>query len=331
MLNYKEIKLVFEEKIKKSNQVLITPHLRVDMDAIASSLALSSLVKKCGKPSFILLDEPLEELELGSRKMVEQAQNDYEIIDLNTFMKKQTSKDLLILSDVNKKNRIACSNILPTFQDIFIFDHHSTDSNTVDTEYQFIDTSISSASEMIAQLAFVMNLKISPRLAEYLLAGIALDTQNLTRAPSSAFKVSSKLMNKGTSIEAIEPYFQEDFASNRKWNHLVDKAEFQNYKAAVVIGDDQEIYTGVEIAKAASCLLNFDADATFVVGRISKEEVSISARSRGTIDVSSIMQEMSENGGGSPRLAAARIKNETTEEVGAKLKQKIRPVFYCNP
>ena len=330
MLNYKEVKSIFEEKVKASQQVLIVPHLRVDMDAIASCLALSSLVKKCGKPSFVLVNDAPKSIEMGTCKMLKTAQQDYQMITLPTYLEKQTENDLLLLSDVNKKNMIACEKYLDTFKNILIFDHHLTDQNTVSTQYQFIDSAASSASEIVAQLSFAMNLRFSPQLAEYLLAGIAVDTQNLTHAPASAFKVSSRLMSKGTSIEAIEPYFKEDFASNRKWNHLVDRAEFQNYKAAIVVGDNREIYTGVEIAKAASCLLNFDNDAAFVIGRVSDNEVSISARSRGTIDVGTIMQEMAECGGGSPRLAAARIQGETTEAVGMKLKQKIRPAFYCN-
>ena len=330
MINYKDIKAILEEKIDMSNQVLILPHLRVDMDTIASSIGLATISKKLDRPSFILVNDNPLQIEAGTKKMLKSAKDQYDFINIEQYLQKRTEKDLLIVSDVNKTNLISCPNLLSSFQNIIIVDHHAKDEHTISTPYQFIDLTASSASEMVARLSFLFHLKITPKLAEYLLAGIAVDTQNLTRASSNTFKISSQLMEKGTSMEAIEPYFVEDFVSNRKWNRLVDRTEFQTYKAAITVGDDQEIYTGVEIAKAANCLLGFDIDASFAVGRVSPFEISISARSRGIIDVGHIMKEMSDCGGGSPKLAAARIQNQTTEEVGIKLKQKILPAFHIN-
>ncbi len=332
MIQYKDFKNTLEEKIKECEQVVITPHIRIDMDAIASSIGMAAIGRKYGKQSFILLDDDPLHIEAGARKIIEDAKKHYEIISLSEYLKRKTDQDLLVMCDVNKKNMVSCEKILSTFQNIFIIDHHSTDENTVDTPFQFIDKTSSSASEIVAQLSFVSNLKITPKLAEFLLAGIALDTQRFSKVPvdSAAFHVVYKLTKKGTSIEAIEPYFVEDYQSYRRWNGLVDKAEFQTFKAAIVVGDDKEIYTSVEIAKAANCLLNFDVDASFVVGRVANDAISISARSKGAIDAGTVMHDMSTQGGGSPILAAARITDstETTETVGTKLKQKIQPTFY---
>ena len=49
MISFKEFRDKLEVKIKNSEQVFIVTHIGADLDAIASSIAMSYIVRKLGK------------------------------------------------------------------------------------------------------------------------------------------------------------------------------------------------------------------------------------------------------------------------------------------
>ena len=86
---------------------------------------------------------------------------------------------------------------------------------------------------------------------------------------------------------------------------------------------NNEIYRREELAKAADTLLLFnDIEASFVIARIDKNTVGISARSLGNIDVGKVLNMF--GGGGDIHEAAAKIENETTNQIEQKLTSIIK-------
>ena len=65
MISFKEFRDKLEVKIKNSEQVFIVPHIGADLDAIASSIAMSYIVRKLGKDVYIILDEDPLKIEPG--------------------------------------------------------------------------------------------------------------------------------------------------------------------------------------------------------------------------------------------------------------------------
>jgi len=337
METIKEFKIRLEEKIKNSDAVFLTPHLNADFDTIASCIGMALIVKKIGKVPHIIIDEELVTMEPGVKIIVDEIGkmpickdgDTISIINSTKYKKMQGPNDLLIALDLNKKYLTSCRDYLSLFKDIVLIDHHKEDDNTIESECKFIDISASSVSELITELMIFYQIKYNKRIADYLLAGIYLDTNKFRRnTTAKTMKLIAKLMEKGADLNRVNDLFSEDFLSDRKVQDLVGKADFFTYTVALVVADSTDKFNREELAKVADYLLRFRADATFAVGYIDNDTISISARSKGQVSVGDIMREF--NGGGNNYSAAGKITGEDIKEVGMKLERKIKPPFYTD-
>jgi c-di-AMP phosphodiesterase-like protein len=122
--------------------------------------------------------------------------------------------------------------------------------------------------------------------------------------------------------------FLEDFEHDREVQRLVDNTDFLSYIFAIASDKDDsgKIYDVEDIAKTADYLLKYRVNATFAIARIDEETIAVSARSKGVIDVSSIMKLL--GGGGNEHSAAAKIKGKSIEEVKEFLYKLLIPTNY---
>lgn len=333
MQTLKEFKQKIDKLIQSSEQLFIVPHLGADFDAIASSIAMCLIAKKYNKPAYIILNEEPFKIEPGVKRIIDEVKNNEELknyinfINLDKYHQLSSDNDALITLDVNKDYLVCCKDALSNFKDIIIIDHHNEDEHTINTQHKYIDITSSSASEIIVDLLTMYQIKYDKSIANYLLTGIYLDSNKLTKNISpKTMKIVSKLLEKGASIERVTEFFEEDFVSDRKVQELISKANFFTYTIASCLADPNITYTKEELAKVADYLLKYKVDAAFAIGNIDETVIAISARSKGKIDVSLIMKEL--QGGGNTHSAATRIENEELSEVSKKLERVIKPSFY---
>jgi len=334
METIKDLKITIEKLVKDSEQVFISPHIKADFDTIASAIGMALIIKKLGKIPYIVLDESIPEMEVGVKKIVDEiisSGSDKEAIQIINSVKCQKLKDkndLLITADLNKSYLTSCQSYLSEFNNILIIDHHKEDDKTINTPYKYIDVNVSSVSEMITELLCCFNIKYDKRIADYLLAGIYLDTDSLKRnVTAKTYKMVSKLFEKGADIERVNDLFVYDFGSDRKIQELIGRTKFSTYTYAIALADEGVIYTREELARAADYLSKYATDAAFSVGHITEDEISVSARSaKGLIDVGEVMQEL--GGGGSPFSAATKITGQTINETGKALTRVLKPRVY---
>lgn len=321
MQDVKDLKNIIDKKINESDNVFITFHNCVDIDAIASAIGLSNIIKKLGKNNFIILNDSYDNLEKGVKKILDIEIKNYNIITLDIYNELKTNNDLLIVVDANKEKQVCCKDDLHKFKDIIIIDHHKEENDTINTEYKFIKK-VSSASEIIIELFGVYKFKINENLSNYLLAGIYLDTNKYSvNCSYRTMELVSKLMKKGADTLKVSELFEEDFFSDRKIQGLVSKATFITENIALCIADENVKYSKAELAKVADYLLKYKIDAVFAAGFIDDEIISISARSKGNIDVSEIMKSF--GGGGHVYSAASELKDISFDEISKKLNKII--------
>ena len=90
------------------------------------------------------------------------------------------------------------------------------------------------------------------------------------------------------------------------------------------------IYRREDLAKVADTLLFFNnIEASFVIGKIGKDTVGISARSLGNYNISKILEKL--GGGGDTYNGAARFEKTTISKVEQMLKKssnKIISLYY---
>lgn len=328
MDNIKDLKVNLESKILGSNKVVLIPHTPIDFDAFASTIGLSLVVSKLQKPFVIIVDDPAYKIEHSVKKVIDEAKKNFNIVNKEKYLKIKEDGDLFVLADVNKSNLVCLSDELKAVDkdNIVIIDHHDIGPTTIESNCSFIDTKSSSASEIIFKLLNMFKVKCPVEVANYLLAGIYLDTNKLTKNVNpDTFKIVAKLMENGASNCIIDNWFAEDFESDKKVLDLVAKTTLYKYSFAIVLAEEECEYTREELAKVADYLLKYGVDASFAIGKIDESVVSISARSKEKVNVGEVMKEL--DGGGNRYSAATKITDKSIEEVGKQLVKLIESPY----
>lgn len=320
------IKQCFDKLLSENDTVFIVPHNRPDMDAIGSAVGMALICKKNKKKCYIVINEDLNKIEAATKKVIGEISNTLDVINLEQTKELITDKSLMIAVDVNKTYLVSTGEILDRFNDIMVIDHHKTDDKSIKTKNMFVDEKLSSTCEEVSRLLFLNNIKITKDHANYLLAGIILDTNKLSKNVSEGtYVVAAKLVSRGADATIANNMYLEDFEHDRAIQKLVDNTVFPTYIYAIACDKDcsGQIYPVEDIAKASDYLLKYQVNATFAIARIDEDTVSISARSKGIIDVSKIM--MLFGGGGNMHSAAARVKGMSIEEIKEKLNYILIP------
>ena len=315
------------DSMKNIENVIIVPHKNVDFDAIASAIGFSLIASKMKKNPYIVVDDNPCSIDHGVQVIMDEAKKTYPIINRDKYLQMKKDNDLIVLVDVNKKYLISLKDDIDDNSRVMIIDHHDSDENTVCADCDYIDTSMSSASEIVMKLLSIYRIKPNACVANYLLAGIYLDTNKFTKnVTPDTMSIVTKLLECGASMNRVTDLFTEDFNSDRRVQELVSKAKITNYSVATIVANQEDEYTREELAKASDYLLKFGVDAAFAVGNIGDGTVAISARSKERVNVGEIMHEL--EGGGNPFSAATKLINTTTEEAGKRLVKTITPSFY---
>lgn len=328
MEDLKNLKINLERKITESSSVVIVPHNGIDFDAIAASFAIALIAKKYRKQYYIVVNDPIYKIDHGVQLIMNDAKKDFVIVTKDKYLQYKNDKDLIVLVDVNKNHLISLKEEVSNNKDnVVIIDHHDGDSNTVKASLYHIDSLASSTSEILTNLLILYKIKYSPEVANYLLSGIYLDTNKLTKNVSPAvMKVVAKLLENGADMNVVTDWFAEDFNSDRRVQELVSRAQIVTYSIATILAEEGNEYTKEELAKAADYLLKYKVDASYAIGEIGDNTISISARSKERVNVGKVMQEL--GGGGNPYSAATKIEDSTIEEVGKQLIKVIQPPHY---
>ena len=305
---------------KKSKHVFIMSHNNLDLDALGSSIGFYDMLSKKKKKCFIIIDE--KKHELGVKKILTELEGALRIInseDVDKYMHKKNKKNLLLILDTNKKNLLQAPNILNKFSKLLVIDHHEIGSKTIETENMFIDTESSSTCEIVEQFIEYYNTKINPYIATVILAGIMLDTNGFSlKTDSATFYSAYYLTSIGASVKKVEYLLKQDLQDYIERQKLLTNIEIKE-GIAIAKGTPYAIYRREDLARIADTLLFFDGvEAAFVIAKIDKDEVGVSARSIGNIDISEIMEKM--NGGGDKTGGATKVETEPISKVASKLK-----------
>lgn len=326
----KGFKSVLEDAIINAEQIFVVAHDNPDLDAIASSIGIYFLVKsKFKKPCYIIINDSMENIEAGVKKIIDKEKGNIQFITQKKYIELKGENDLLITTDVNKKNRISVTENLDDFSDIVLIDHHGEDCYTIPAEKKFITCGVSSTSEIITKLFCEFRSNIDEKLATYLLAGIKLDTVNYSKnTDPDTMDMIKKLLKSGAKNEEVQDLFQENFESDVRIGELIKHLKFNMFQYAVATSLEGEVYTREEIAKAADKALKYGVDASFIIGYLDEDgkTVAISARSNGKLNVGKIMEEL--GGGGNPTSAATFSIDKTVEELENILTLKLSNPYY---
>ena len=357
----KELSERLEENIDGASKVFIVGHNNPDYDAIGSALGIATIVKFLGKDAYIIINDGLSKLDLGVQNILAANSSYYNIITLEDFRKLVDDDSMLITTDVNKKYMVSVRDDLRSFKKVMIIDHHLDDEFTIDADYKYIDVVASSASEIVTRVLKKMNIDYSLKLANALLAGIILDTKRFQKNTSlSTFQATEELCQRGADYEAVNRLFVSDFKEATEINFLISgNEELSNTRIVAypqLLGaptvsftvnrnKPSTMYNQVTLAKAADQMLNYNVDASFVLGYVSPDDVGISARSRGDFNVGEVLaklqyldlpqvellafnpSEIVKSGGGNKQNAGGRVTTTDIFKLEREIQRQVEEVL----
>ena len=189
------------EKIKESKKIIISTHLSPDGDGIGAGIALLLAIKQFNvNVRFIIEDDIPENLKFLIK--------DKEVERLEKF--EITDEDLFILLDTGSIDRMGLLGKKNIKIPMINIDHHV--SNIGYGDYNYIDTSSGSASEIIFDLLELLNVKWSKEIARAIYTGIVNDTGNFkhSNVTEKTFLKAAFLIKEGANNNEVINKFYDN-------------------------------------------------------------------------------------------------------------------------
>lgn len=311
--------------VESSDRVYIMGHKFSDLDSVGSSVGLACAIRNLGHKADVVVNS----LASLSTQLISRLNRpdspDPLFLSPENAVESITDNSLLIIMDAHNPAMLESGELHSKAKQVVIIDHHRKTVNYIDNSLIFYhEPYASSASEMVTEILgyFGEAGKISALQAEALLAGIMLDTKNFTiKTGVRTFEAAAFLRKLGADTVNVKGLFANSIENYRQKVALVSNAEI--YKRCAVatttmFSPDMRLIA----PQAADELLNIEnVDASFVYYRNIGDEIYVSARSLGALNVQLVMEYL--GGGGHQTMAAAQLKSISLEDAEKRVKEAI--------
>lgn len=311
------------ELIYESNKVYIIGHKNPDMDCFGSAVGLASVVKQLGRTCNIILSNDTNAIDYYFNKLSKDPKYNDLFISIEEAKNDLDSQTLVIIVDVHNKSYIADLSLVDKAERKVIIDHHRRSPDMIEHDIlNYIEVYASSTSEMVTEIIQYMVEKpnLTRTEAEGLLAGIFMDTKGFSfKTGVRTFDAASFLKSLGADPIEIKKMFTDDLEDYLLIAETIKSAEVNDNTAIAITPKNIDT---VIIAKAADELLNISGICvSFVLGEVNND-IYISGRSVGDINVQVVLEAL--GGGGHMNIAGVKISNMTIEEVLVELKEAMK-------
>ena len=211
---------------------------------------------------------------------------------------------------------------------VAVIDHHRRAASYIENAaFSFHEPYASSASELVTELLqyLVEPADLLREEAEALLAGIVLDTKHFTlRTGGRTFEAAAFLRRAGADTTDVQRLFQSNLGEMVSRYDIIRRAEMYRDDIAIAV-IPQDGVDRVAAAQAADELLGLKGvKASFVLYRHG-EDVLMSARSLGEINVQVILEAL--GGGGNSTTAGGKVEGSEALDVREQLCRAIDEYF----
>lgn len=310
-------------------RVLIMGHKNSDMDSLGAAVGMLCFCRLCKKPAAIVIQQ---ESSMSENLLELLDKNGYgeDLLSPSEAMALTGPKTLVVIVDTHIGYMLESQEVYKSCGGTVVIDHHRRMVGYIEDALVFYhEPYASSASELVTELLqYVSDDKDNKPLpveAEALLAGIMLDTRIFSlHVGVRTFEASAYLRRLGAQTETVKKLFTSSMDNYLYRSHLVSEAKM--YKGcAVSFSDKVPLECEVVAPQAANELLTIDnVDASFV-GIKHGDEIRISARSMGELNVQLVMEKI--GGGGHLTMAGAQLKGVTIEQAKEQLLKAISVYF----
>ena len=312
-----------KDLIEKSSNVIICGHKDMDADCIGSALVISNIAMSMDKKTYIIAKSG------GIEPMINDVLNKYskQIEAKHSFVSEMEAIDslnddsLVIMVDHHSAATSNGINLLKQAKRIVILDHHRRKADLdVVAIMMYIEAAASSATEIVCEFLpyFSKNIEISSEESNIMYLGILIDTDHFrVRTGSRTFDVAKQLRRYGADPMVCDELSQDSYSSVLQRSRIINSGKI--YHNDVIIASLPEgQYSRTIVSKACDVLVKSKGvEAAFVICNSEKDEVIVSARSKGKINVQVIMEQM--HGGGHMTAAGLQVSDSSVSKVENEL------------
>ena len=232
-------------------------------------------------------------------------------------------KSLLVVTDTNRPDKVESETMLLSCTHVAVIDHHRRAADYIENAvFTCHDPAASSTSELVTEMLqhLVEKSDILRPEAEALLAGIVLDTKSFSiNTGSRTFDAAAYLQRMGAVMSTVKMLLQTNIETTIARYKIMSGASI--YKEGVALATSDIAQGRLSVPQAADELLNIEGVHTSFVAALVGDEIYVSGRSIGGMNVQLILEKL--GGGGSPSIAGAQIHNSNVDKVMQDLKVAI--------
>ncbi len=308
----------------EADRIYIMGHSNPDMDCLGAAVGIHSIAQSLGKDSVILMDEPRRNVNDLLERLTQDENYRNAFITSQEAQRRMKPDDLLVIVDVHSLGYVLNRDVAVMNVKKVVIDHHRRAQDAIPGAIiNYIETYASSTSELVTELIqyVIEKPKLSKIEADALLAGIWVDTKNFYfKTGVRTFEAASFLRKSGANTIDIRSMFSYDKDLFLMKAAIIKSAEITDGTAVAECppGTDDPLIA----AQTADEFLNIKGIHTSFVLSQSGDNVILSARSLGDINVQTITEEF--GGGGHSTMAGATIYNTTTLAVKEKLMEILK-------
>jgi c-di-AMP phosphodiesterase-like protein len=318
---------VIRELMSNADAVFVAGHINEDFDSIGAAIGVAKMALTVKKPVRIINSE--QGIALVKFRELAADYEEYKniLISDEEAVRTFVENSLLILVDHNRPVLCAAPGLLRRLKNKVVIDHHRRSEDFIsDAALIYQEPAASSTSELVTELItyFADNVEFNRLEASILYAGILVDSKNFAvQTGARTFEAAAVLRTAGADPHMVRQLFREDVALVKCRAKLYGNMEILEGGIAISSGVlPPEGHSSLALAQVADGMLNLEGvNSSFALGQMG-EEITVSARSSGRVNVQLIMEEL--GGGGHQTVAGVKIKKVGIDDLKAQIVELVK-------
>ena len=307
-------------EIKNAKKMIIMGHKMADFDSLGAAFGLNKVAQAINsninsKVAWNVKKNTDKISNFVNQNLSPQYISDYVINEKQAlnFIDEET---LLVVVDTYSPLLVEYKKLLNKTSKVIVLDHHREGNQIIEnTLATWVDAGASSTSEMVVEIIDISNTQKSLTADELnlLYTGILLDTNNFNSSKLSYRTLHSASLLKywnANHIEALNHLKKDQEETHYIYQKIKNAIEIKPGIFFIII--EGEIIDSVVLAQIGDSFIGIaNVQAVFVFGLDKEENILVSSRSNGKINVQTIMESF--GGGGHYAAAATKIVNHKNE------------------
>ncbi|MBQ1477313.1 MAG: DHH family phosphoesterase [Erysipelotrichaceae bacterium] len=317
--------------ITDSENVIIVGHTDMDADCIGSALVMSNIARILNREAFIVCRSGGADAMIADvlEKYSDELEKKHNLVTENEAINHLSDDSLVIMVDHHSLAQSNGVSLLKQAKKIAIIDHHRRRADLdVDPTLIYVEAGASSATELTVEfLQYIgKHPEIYPNEANIMYLGLLIDTNRFrVRTGTRTFDVAKTLRNYGADPVVCDELSQEPYELVQKRTALISSAVLYHDEVLISTMKNDIVPRSIASQAADSMIQVKEIEASFVIAHASEDDVIISARSKGKINVQVILEKL--GGGGHMTSAGYQSRDESVSDLKFKL-QEVLDEYY---